>query len=153
MSWTDEDRRDIRRDTRFLGGLSIGWTVIIVIVVLALIAAIWGISVAVSGPKGQGDALREKNSAENWTKAQKEFHQRYESIKAADKTIVLYHKTMVADPTDSVAKQNYTGAVAGCNSAVADYNTLAESYLAEQFRDADLPSRIDDNDPATDCKE
>jgi hypothetical protein len=33
----------------------------------------FAISVAMSGPKGQGDAIKQKNSAENWTAQQAKF--------------------------------------------------------------------------------
>ena len=54
--------------------------------VLAFVLVIWGgfaLKVALSGPKGVGDAIIQKNSAENWTKAQAEFENLYAGIQSA----------------------------------------------------------------------
>lgn len=121
--------------------------------VLALSALFWGISVAVSGPKGQGDAYKEKNSSKNWVQAQHDFNQKYQGIIALDKNIDQSYKALQRDPKDTRRQIEYDGNVRNCNTAVADYNTLALSYLSKDFRDANLPYQIDDNDPKTDCKE
>ena len=149
--------RDDRREANKWFGLGLGWWVLIVIVAIALTAGIWGLQVATSGVKGQGDAQIQKNSAENWIKAQARFEQNYAEVKAADVKITNTYKMWQDDPTDKTAKQTYTGLQSYCLSVVAAYNADARSYLSEDFRSADLPDQIQTEGPsankATDCKE
>lgn len=126
---------------------------LIVLFFVVLPLAIWGGTVWFSKYKGQGDAYSNKNSAENWTKAQEDFHSRYNNIIAADKNINVAWKALQADPTDQVSKINYNGLVNGCNEAIANYDTKAAAYNSADFRDASLPAKIDTTDPQTDCKE
>lgn len=153
MSFSNDERKAIKQDSNFIGGQAIKWIVIGVILILVLGAALWAFNVATSGVKGQGDAQRQKNSAENWTKQQAEFERMYASIKAQDKNITIAAKEAKANPDDATKQINYSGLIRNCNDTVANYNAMARSYLAEQFRAADLPAQIDETDPATDCKE
>jgi hypothetical protein len=121
--------------------------------IILLTAAFWAIHVATSGPRGQGDAYAQKNSAANWTKAQAEFNQRYQGIQALDKNVTQAAVALKRNPKDTRRQIEYDGNVRNCNDAVSNYNSLSRSYLAEDFRDADLPYQIDDTDPTTDCKE
>lgn len=148
----DYGREDRREATRWFG-LTVGWWVVIVVVALALTAGIWGIQVATSGVKGQGDAQIQKNSAPNWTQAQADFHKYYEGILADDRKINQVADDLKADPNNSVLKTNLSGLKSHCMDLVATYNTKAESYLSRDFRDAGLPDRIDNTNPSTDCKE
>lgn len=144
-----EDRREANR----WFGLGIGWWLIMILVACAVGVAVWGITVATSGVKGQGDAQIQKNSAANWTKAQAEFERTYASIKAQDKNITIAWKELQADPKSPIKQQNYSGLVRNCNDTVANYNAKAREFLAKDFRASDLPSEIDQTDPSTDCKE
>jgi hypothetical protein len=122
-----------------LGIMLIGWI-------------IWGIGVAVSAPKGVGDAYKQKNSSANWTAAQARFENQYQAVISADRKIALAAEAKAAKPDDLTLRQTYSGIVSGCISAVADYNAESRKYLAADFKSADLPYQIDDTDPATDCK-
>ncbi|AWY05716.1 hypothetical protein SEA_GRETCHEN_28 [Microbacterium phage Gretchen] len=124
-----------------------------VLTVLALPAIGWGVGVAVSGPKGQGDAYAQKNSAQNWTAAQARFEELYADIVATDRKITVAAEQKAADPGDKTAADTYLGTVNYCISAVGEYNAEARKYLAADFRAADLPAQIDNYDPSTDCKE
>lgn len=148
-SYGKEERREANR----WFGLGIGWWLIMILVACAVGVAIWGISVAVSGVKGQGDAQIQKNSAPNWTQAQADFERTYASIKAQDKNITIAWGELQADPKSQVKQINYSGLVRNCNDTVANYNAKAREFLAKDFRSADLPQQIDDTDPSTDCKE
>jgi type II secretory pathway pseudopilin PulG len=149
--------RDDRREANKWFGLGLGWWVLIVILAITLTAGIWGLQVATSRVKGQGDAQIQKNSAENWIKAQARFEKNYAEIKATDGKITNAYKVWQDDPTDKTAKQTYTGLQSYCLSVVAAYNADARSYLTEDFRSADLPDQIQTEGPsankATDCKE
>lgn len=132
---------------------SVKWGLIALGAVLALVALIWGINVATSGVRGQGDAVVQRNSAANWTKAQAEFEERYATIEAQDRKIQNHYDRLQANPDDRFAETNYYGARDVCESAVADYNAKARTFLAGDFRSADLPAQIDSTNPLTDCKE
>lgn len=142
-----------RREVNFVGSQSAKITLWIVIGVIVVGALFWGIKVATSGPRGQGDAFAQKNSAENWTRAQAEFNRRYQGIKALDKNVNQAAVALKRDPKNTRRQVEYDGNVRNCNDAVANYNSLSRSYLSEQFRDADLPYQIEDTDPTTDCQE
>lgn len=149
-------REDRREATRWLG-LSILWWLVILIAITLVSIAIWGITVAVSGVKGQGDAVIEKNSAENWTEAQATFERNYADVIATDIKIDNAYTLWQSDRQDKTLQQTYTGLVSYCLSVVAEYNADARSFLSEEFRAADLPEQINTQgqfaDVATDCKE
>ena len=128
--------------------------VAIVIAFLGLIAAaIWGINVAISGARGQGDALAQHNSSANWVAAQARFEDLYSEIEQADLKVADAHVRMEREPENRTAEDNYYGTQAYCRSVIADYNAEARKYLAEDFRSVDLPERISNTDPNTDCQE
>lgn len=149
MSDWKEERRELNRFGRF----SLGWALLIVAVVLLAGAAVWGITVAVSGPKGQGDAEIKKNSAENWVAAQAQFERDYQDILATDQKITNAYTALQANPDDKTLQTNYAGLTSYCLSKVAGYNADARSFLSEDFRSADLPAEIKTTNSTTDCKE
>jgi hypothetical protein len=129
------------------------WTAIAVVVGLIVLSwAGFALTVALSGPKGVGNAIIQKNSAENWTKAQAGFEDRYQEIVSADRKIAVHRTALEAAPTDPTLKTNLTGVTSVCMSAVAAYNADSRKFLKEDFKSADLPYQIDDSNPATDCK-
>jgi hypothetical protein len=121
--------------------------------IFAISAAAWAISVAVSGPKGQGDAIKTKNSSQNWTTAQARFEDLYAGIQAADKKAENAAAVLAKNPQDKTYQQTYSGIVSGCTDLVAHYNAESRKFLAADFKSADLPYQIDQTDPAFDCKE
>lgn len=149
--WYEDDNPD--RVARAVGGRTAAW-IIAAVVFFALLGAIgWGVKVATSDVKGQGDAVREKNSAPNRIAAQERFESLYAEIKASDQRLDALAADKKAAPTDRAASIRYTGAVAYCLSVVNDYNAEARKYRSQDFRSVDLPSEIDQTDPAFDCKE
>lgn len=143
-----EDRREMNRVGRF----SLGWFLIVLLVLGIVGVGIWGFTVAISDVKGQGDAVVQRNSGVNRVKQQALFNQYYQEIMATDRKLDAAADDLAQDPKDLVLKTNYTGMINHCNDVVGDYNALARSYLAADFRDADLPYMIDPNNPETDCK-
>jgi hypothetical protein len=123
------------------------------LVIIAIPIVVWIVNVASSGVVGQGNAIIQKNSAENWTKAQGEFESIYAEIEATDRKITAAKTALDLDPEDLTAKQTYTGTQNVCLSMVADYNAKARNYLAAEFRAVDLPAQIDAMNPNTDCQE
>lgn len=152
-SYGREDRSEARK---WFGLGIIGWIVIVLVAILISVA-VWGLTVAFSGIRGEGDAIIENNSAENWTSAQARFEQNYAEIKSTDVKIDNAHAMWQADPDDKTLQQTYSGLVSYCLSVVADYNADARSFLSEDWRSADLPQQIETQgqfaDPTTDCKE
>ena len=129
------------------------WTAIAVVIGIFVLS--WGgyaLTVAMSGPKGIGDGIKQKNSADNWIAAQKDFEQRHQEILSLDKKIALHKEALKSDPKDPILQTNVTGVASSCMSAVADYNAKSRSYLSEDFKSSDLPYQIDDAAPTTDCK-
>lgn len=124
-----------------------------VLIVAAFAIGLWAFRVATSEPKGRGDAVIEKNSAANWTAAQARFESLYAEIVATDRKVTLAHELLATDPGNRTARDTYVGTRNVCLSFVADYNAAARSYLAGDFRAADLPAQITTTDPDTDCKE
>lgn len=126
-----------------------------ILAVVAIVALSWGgwaLSVAVSGPKGVGDAIKQKNSAENWTAAQARFEKQYAAVKGLDQKIGVHRSALEADPKNPVLQTNLTGVTSACVSAVAEYDAESRKFLSEDFKSTDLPYQIDQTNPLTDCK-
>lgn len=139
MSDWREDRREANRFVRW----GLGWWLIIIFGAVAIGALIWGVTVATSQIRGQGDAVIEKNSADNWLDAQARFEENFAEYESTlvriDSALALWE----ANPADKTAQQTYTGTVGYCTNLVADYNADARNYLREDFRASDLPSELD----------
>lgn len=134
-------------------GIGAGWLVLIVILILGglISGGIWALGVATSGIKGQGDAVKINNSAENWTAKQAFFETKYEATKTADMKIKLYADKLAADPTDRTAKDNLFGIQSQCLNYVAEYNAESRKFLSQDWKSADLPAELGIT-PSTDCK-
>jgi hypothetical protein len=135
-------------------GIAWGWLLLIVVIVIAVVtsAGMWIFGVATSGIKGQGDAVKINNSAENWTAKQAFFHEKYEAVKVADQKIGMYAKTAAANPTDRTAATNLEGMTSQCLNYVAEYNAESAKVLSRDWKDPELPTTINTSNPATDCK-
>lgn len=146
---SNEDWRELRREAN-RGIRFTGWWVLAIIGVVALVGAIWwGVSVATSGVRGQGDGIVQRNSAENWLDAQARFEENYADYESTLVRIDTFHAAHLAAPDDAVAKTNWIGSISYCTDLVADYNADARNFLREDFRASDLPDQLD---PAT-CTE
>jgi hypothetical protein len=148
MSWNEyrEERRDIDRAVRWTGGRII-LVVIISLVVVGLIGvAIWGINVAISGPKGQGDGIIQNNSSENWIKQQAKFEDLYAEYEATLVRIDQFKTIADANPNDAIAQTNYNGQISHCTDVVAEYNAASRSFLSEDWKSIDLPPSLDADD-------
>lgn len=133
---------------------------IVVAVVVVIFAILWGFGVVSAPWKGKGDAYREKESAQNWINAQRTFHQQFNDVQAYQAKIASA-KTQLDDftkvhpnvgngtPFDPLLQQQsnlqttVTGLQQSCQNTVADYNTNAQSYLTQDWRDAGLPEQLD----------
>jgi hypothetical protein len=135
-----------------------GWRLFVIvacaIAAIGLLGAIgWGISVALSGPKGAGDVHRQNNDVTNRVFAQQHFEDLYAEITADDQKLDQAAADKAAHPTDDFARTNYTGLVNQCIATRAQYNADAAKVLQRDWLSTDLPRQIDPNDPKTDCKE
>lgn len=123
----------------FLGLVLLGWV-------------FWGFGVLVSGPKGQGEAIKTKNSSANWTAAQAKFEELYAGIQSADEKTENAAVRLAANPKDLTLQQTHAGVQSGCVTLVNDYNAESRKFLSADFKSVDLPYKIDRTDPAFDCK-
>jgi hypothetical protein len=144
--WTQQENPDRL-------GLSLGWRILAVIAVIAVIGlGVWGFRVVTSPVKGEGDATIQKNSAANRIAARQEYQNIYEDVQGADQRIDVFADAYAANKS-TVNQTNLTGAKTYCIARVREYNALAKKYLSADFRPETLPAEIDQNDPAFDCKE
>ncbi len=162
MLWDQENDRPTRK--------GVVWAVVIMFaLVVVLPLGLWLGGVYASPVVGKANAYRDKHGATNWTQAQAAFERDWASILKLDKQtsaaaddLDLYNKMYPVNPNagpgNAVEEQranlavDYKGARQQCQNAVADYNAAARTYTLRDFRAADLPQQIDDNDPAFDCK-
>lgn len=135
--------REEYREANKGAGWVIGWIIIVVLVIAGLGAGGWAIGVAVSGPKGAGDGYAQKNSAENWLDAQARFEENYADYESTLFKIQQAADQVALNPDDKIAQTNLNGIVNYCATLVSDYNADARNYLREDFRDADLPDKLD----------
>lgn len=170
MSTNDKwyDSEDPERFARGAGWFGLKWSTVIIVVVLVFSTVIgagtWALRVATSDAKGRGDAIVQKNSAVNRTQAQAQFHTNFESIRSLDQRLSDAQKMLdafnAAHPTvgngtafDPMAEQQanlqrtVTGLQQQCRSAVADYNASTETFTLQDFRDSDLPFKVESSDP------
>lgn len=142
--WYESDNPSVlARSTAWRAGLAI---IGIVVFVSLISAAVWGVNVLTSDPKGRGDAYRQKESANNRIFAQQSFEQRYADIQATVAKIGAAEKVRTES---SEAETRYEGLTSYCAQVVGEYNAAARSYTTQDFRSADLPSQLD---PTTDCE-
>lgn len=146
MSLDRDEWRDVKKDVRRFGGLAIGWWVIIVIVALGISAGIWGLTVATSGVKGQGDGIIKNNSSENWIKQQAKFEDLHAEYESTLVRIDQFKITADANPNDAIAQTNYNGQISHCTDVVAEYNAATRSFLSEDWKSIDLPATLDPED-------
>lgn len=155
-TWEERERNFEERPVRTSLSLAARTGIVIGAVMViggGLGIAHWGFGVFTSDVKGQGDAIKVKNEAGNRIRAQEGFWIRYEGILQADKNIDITADQLRGDPTNGKLKTELAGQKMICNGLVGEYNAKASGFRDEEFRDAELPHKIDDKDPTTDCKE
>lgn len=123
-------------------GLVTAWVVFIVLLVVIISAALWGLGVFTSDIKGRGDAKKQHNSASNRIFAQQHFEDLNAAIDRDKANIRVAALAAKSDPSQ-VNKTNLVGTQQICNADVADYNASARKFLERDFKAADLPSSID----------
>lgn len=157
MSW--EDRLDDfeAKPTRTTAKWTVrGWLIVVLVIVLAAVitAVLWGLRVATSDVKGQGDAEIIKNDARNRIRAQEGFEKLFADIQVADRNLTTTARALRAKPTgDLKLETELLGQKHYCAGLVAEYDAKARSFTQQDFRAADLPQKIDARDGTTDCEE
>lgn len=147
-NWNDyrDDRRDFDRAARWtLGRIILVW-VIVIAVALGIGAAIWGITVATSGVRGQGDGVIKNNSAENWIKQQAKFEDLHAEYESTLVRIDQFQKIALENPNDAIAQTNFNGQVSHCTDVVAEYNAATRSFLSQDWKSIGLPPSLEAND-------
>lgn len=158
MRRSTEDWADELESRPIATGLKWWFGAIALIVVTVVLLFVFGV---VTAPwKGKGDAYQQKNTSANWVAAQRAFHQQYNDIQAYKAKIAAAKRDLDdfehahpnlgnGTPYDPLAQQDQnlrttlTGLGQQCQNTVTGYNTDAQSYLTQDFRDAGLPDRLD----------
>lgn len=125
-------------------GISAGWILVLVLLLVGGVtsALMWGIGVATSGVKGQGDAIKINNSAENRIEKQELFEKLYASVET-NKALVAQHKGNVeSNPKDLTAKQTLEGVKSICIASVNKYNAEARKVTSMDWKAVDLPESL-----------
>lgn len=125
------------------GSKAVGGGFGIVFLFLAIIAiiggVIWGFGVVTSGIKGQGDAVRINNSAENWTGKQEKFEKLNAGVIAAKDLVALHKQNLIDDPQNLTVKQTLAGVRSNCITQVSQYNAESRKILSRDWKSPDLP--------------
>lgn len=142
----DNDWRYANREAgRFIGLTARVWITILIIAGL-IGAAIWGITVATSGVKGQGDGIIKNNSADNWIKQQGKFEDLYAEYESTQVRIDVFKEAADENPNSAIDQTNYNGQISHCTDVVAEYNAATRSFLSEDWKSIDLPPTLDPTD-------
>lgn len=119
------------------------WGIIALVIILPLIG--WGVSVALSGPKGRGDQIVHNNSEVNRSGKQEMFEDLYADITAYPAKIANAEEQVKlnVDPTDAARLNTIlTGMKNHCTDVVAQYNSESHKILSEDWKDDRLPYEI-----------
>ncbi|QDG87148.1 hypothetical protein [Pseudarthrobacter sp. NIBRBAC000502770] len=117
--------------------------VLAAILLIALIWwAVWAISVATSGPKGQGDAVKINNSAQNWTEKQQKFEKLNAAVNTNKQLVTMHAARVATDPTDKTASQILAGVQSECIASVEAYNAESRKILSKDWKSPDLPYEL-----------
>jgi hypothetical protein len=125
-----------------------GWRLFVIVAcalaAVGLLGAIgWGISVALSGPKGAGDVHRQNQGAQNRIYAQAHFQDLYGDIQSYKVQINQAAKDKAEHPGDSYYATTYTGLFNTCVSAVNQYNADTGKALFTDWKSVNLPDHLD----------
>lgn len=148
--YIDSDNPDV-----VLWGLSwrgIIGTVLAVLVCGGLGWAGWAVKVATSDVKGAGDAQIKINSGENRIQSQELFQDLYAKVLEYDRNIDVLAEAVRMDPRE-FNKTNLVGQILICNQAIEQYNAETDKISSAKWLSNDLPYKIDETDPKTDCEE
>lgn len=147
-NWNDyrTERRDIDRASRWTAGRIALWTIVALIFFGLVGWGIWGLTVATSGIKGQGDGIIKNNSSENWIKQQAKFEDLNAEYESTLVRIEQFKTIAEANPNDAIAQTNYNGQISHCTDVVAEYNAATRSFLSEDWKSIDLPPSLDPDD-------
>lgn len=137
-----------------LGIVGIALTAVAALAAVAVVGiGIWAFKVVTSDIKGEGDAKRQINSADNRINSQEHFHSLMADILRSDKNLDQAYIDKKEHPGDTFHETNYSGLLKHCNEVVAQYNADAQKISKNKWIDPNLPQQIDSTDPTTDCKE
>lgn len=155
--WEEElDSRPVVTTLKF-------WFLTVAVIVctgMLVTVVLWGTGVWAAPWKGKGDAYQQKYSSSNWVSAQQGFHQKYNDVQGFRVKLQAARADLADfdakhpnvgngtpyDPllnTRTNLQTTVTGLSQQCQTTVQDYNTDAQSYLTEEFRDAGLPATLE----------
>lgn len=139
-------RKEDWRDSRHVMGLSAGWAVFGVVLVLLIVGAIWGGSVLLSNITGSGNAIKQNQSAGNRIEQQAHFEDLAAEFDGYTSKITLA-KQGVKDASTTIDKQiaatNLQGIQQACIDTAQEFNAASRKYLARDWKSAGLPATLD----------
>lgn len=145
MSDSSDSRREIDRALWY--GMSRGVAAVLLLLLLsgAIGIGLWAFGVFTSDIKGRGDAERQKNQANNRIFQQAQFRSQFETIQgyAVQIRIAAGAVKDASVQTKPARETELVGLRQICVDTINEYNARAKQFLAQQFRDADLPERMD----------
>lgn len=140
-NWYDSDNpTTVVRGFSWRAGV---WLTLAVVFFAALGGLIWVLSVASAPIKGQGDAFKQKESANNRISKQalfEDLNAEYESTLAK---IGPAKQALKRDPDSQIRNTELTGLINYCISVAGDYNAESRKYTAADFKSIDLPATLD----------
>jgi len=146
MSFNRDERRQIDSDIRWGFGRILGIVLAVIMVVALISVGGYLLTLALSGPKGQGDGIIKNNSSENWIKQQAKFEDLFAEYESTQVRINQFKTIAEANPNDAIAQTNYNGQVSHCTDVVAEYNAATRSFLSEDWKSVGLPPKLDPDD-------
>lgn len=117
------------------------WTVGLVVLVGAIMLALWGFGVFTADVKGRGELIKTNKSAVNRIQKQEMFEQLYADVNGYKAKISVARDQVKADPSDSIAQTNLAGVRQQCIDTVQQYNAEARKVTSRDWRSADLPDQ------------
>lgn len=119
---------------------AVAGVILVVLLVAALVAGGWALTIALAGPSGAAQAYKQKESATNRIQKQELFVQLNADIDGYIAKIRIAKQAVAADPT-SVNKTNLIGVEQICVDTVQQYNAESLKYTSRDFKSAGLPYR------------
>lgn len=105
--------------------------------------SLWAFGVFSSGIRGQGDVIKQNNSADNRIQAQSAFNKLWGDIQSYRDNIQAAATALKANPADAYQQSVLTAEQQICRSAVQEYDADTLNTTMRDWRPAQDPAQID----------
>lgn len=117
--------------------------------IIAVVAIVWGLTVALAGPAGRTGGYLKQQSTDNRLFANGQFFDLKTDYDATVRKIPQYSADVHDKGATQIQRTNLDGIIAHCLDDVSRYEAASGKYLSKDFKDAGLPVSLD----PTACKE